>query len=277
MVATHCQPIAIGTGECTVPAVPGDAWIGVPGGTKRAVIFIMHGFNGYGTDPPVLAPVDNTYAMFAYYIATLANSLVSAGFVVVMPREVGDFKTSQAQYEAVRSDLTNDPAGLKGTRHAVTIGNYASHLRAWAKRAYPGLPLVVGGMSWGGMTTLRMVKLFPSYWAGYYAHHPAIVISKINPVLVDYSAFSPSGLDIAATDFNAINIPGWFGWGTADSFIDYPNSGDTLTPAIYNAAHTAGMPVTSSARATGHVLDATDAANILSWAGATPNSGQLPF
>lgn len=291
---THCLPNngTLGTDECPVPPVPGTTPIYTPsnplteagagpGGTPRAVIWNHHGLSAAGLTPPMQPPADVITDGIGGNFATLTNDWTAAGFVVVsMPQELGDFIANQTQDLSIYNDIENDPNTVKGTRHAEGIGHHADHWYLWTKKNYPGLPIVCFGMSWGGMYTLQMVTQRPQYFKGYGIHHPVSVPGKLHP------SFGPNlstitfttGLDVPSTALNNITYPGYIGWGTSDFAVDYPNSGDLLTPAIYSSASgSSGTHVTSNSQAEAHVMSSTDVSAVMAWFGTTANSGQLPF
>lgn len=279
MVAkSHCQPSTLGTGECTPPAVPGNSYLGTPSGTPRAVVFLFHGLDSWGLNSSTSPPADVTSALFGNTLfATLSADLVTAGFQVVWPMQVGDCKGTATQGNSLIADLSNDPNATKGVRHAAAIDHHVDHLHSWGLRKWPGLPQVAWGMSWGGRYALQAAINKTKYFAAYGAHHPLTVISALNPAIYNLSAYTSSGLDIASTALNNIAIPGYLGWGTNDNIIDYPNSGDNTTRALYTAAHGAGAPVTSNSQPENHCLSSADVTAIMQWFGSSPGSGQLPF
>jgi hypothetical protein len=106
-------------------------------------------------------------------------------------------------------------------------------------------------------------------------------MNNFSPVFsspVNFTGLACNGINLASSLLNSVTVPGLLGWGTADTVVDYPNSRDLLTPALYAAALAAGSPVSPNADGTGnatgynggggaenHVLSTADVGIITGW------------
>ena len=259
-----------------VPSVPLNAPILIgSGGSKRGIVVYCHGL-----DKPATHPI----AIPGGAVGTLASSLRTDGWTVLyatLPCEYQD-AVYGSQDLALYFDVNND-AG-HGSRQLNTILHWWDHVVLWIKATYGDWPILLVGTSWGGFVLLSVALYRTSTIIGYAPIHPISVLSKINP---GTEVANSSGMDIGTSGLNAMGN-GWSGnnpyglltWGTIDTTVDYPNSGDTLTPAIYTSASGAGLNVlancngagagsTSGGTPEGHPVSNNDAATVLSWVTAT--------
>ena len=274
MPNTHCLPSgSLGTGEVGVPIVPGNASILTPSGSKRGIAVFCHGM---GTTPLALPPV-NTGGFL-----TLANDLKADGWIVLYAIEPGDGYLN-GQAAAVNNDLFNDSGGGDGARHQACILHWWDHVVNWINLTYGNWPTVIVGYSWGGMHALSVAIKRTSTIMAYVGHHPVSNPSLLNPSVggFTWSMLNTTGINVGASGLNALPNgqlgsvpPGLLGWGTIDTIIDYPQSGDLLTPAIYSAANGASQPVSPNCNGTGnssggtpeaHVMTAADISIITGW------------
>lgn len=238
-------------------------------GSRRGVVVYPAGLGDFVLPFPQPL-VDVTTGFLPVYALTLTEALVAQGWAVIgYPIAVGTGIGNLTQAQAIIADLANDPAGTKGTRFKTNVRRWMDHMTTRINEDFPaGFPTVWFGFSWGAWTALQAILYNPpgSNIVAYGAHHPPLQMNHIATSIMDLTAYSSgTALDIASTALNAINKPGYLGWGTVDNLVDAPDSGDLLTPALYAAASGAGMPVTSNARPTNHLLDATDSAAIVTW------------
>ena len=281
-VDTHCLPTgSLGSGQCGVPVVPGTAQILIPAGSKRGVVVLCHGFQtSVATNPPVL---DNG----SFRFLDLADNLQSDGWVVIYPIEVGDARPTISQLQAVYNDVSVDAGD--GSRQQSDIERWWDHMVLWVQATYGNWPIAVVGASWGGMAALTVATKKTSTITAYCAHHPVSILSKLVPNLggstVDFTGLTTTGIDQGSTALNALGNgqqgsvpPGLLGWGTIDTVVDYPQSGDLLTPAIFTAATGVSQPVSPNCNGTGnssggtpeaHVMNAADVTIITNWFTAT--------
>lgn len=118
------------------------------------------------------------------------------------------------------------------------------------------------------MAALQVAINRTSTILAYGAHHPVSVLSKLNVSDLAGNLFynlpnGSAGMDVGSTALNAISINGYLGWGTLDGGLDYPNSGDLLTPAIWTAANGAGQPVKPNCNASGNSSGGTPEAHVM--------------
>jgi dienelactone hydrolase len=268
MVDTHCLPTgSLGAGENPVPSVPGNATILTPSGLKRGVVVLLHGINQTGI-PSVLPPPLQNYSG-PWDWSTLADDLQNDGWVVVFPQEVGDPTNAASQGQAIQADISNDSG--HGARCLAANLHWWDHVVDWINSTYGPWPIVVVGGSWGGWISLVVAINRSSTLTGYCAHHPASNPSLLNPAIVPggWSSLNTTGMNVGSAALNAVSVPGLLGWGTSDTMVDYPQTGDTLTPAIYSAANGAGAPVTSNQQSEGHIMGPSDVTAITGWFTAT--------
>jgi dienelactone hydrolase len=263
---THCLPSgSLGTGENPVPAVPANATVLTPGGNKRGVVVLLHGLSETG-EPSVLPPPLIDYPG-PWVFLTLAQELQNDGWVVAFPQEVADPANTDSQGQAIQIDIANDAGN--GARLLAANLHWWDHVVEWIADAYGPWPIVVVGGSWGGWIALEVAINRAATLTGYCAHHPVSNPSLLNPSVVpgDWSDLDTTGMNVGPDGLDGVHIPGLLGWGTADTIIDYPQAGDTLTPAIYTSASGAGAPVTANEQAEGHIMGADDITAITSWFG----------
>jgi hypothetical protein len=239
----------------------------------------MHGFQTLVQPVPFPAPTDTTVFLPTYF-ATLAADLVTDGWVVIWPLLPGDGVGNLSQVQAVYNDIASDPG--RGERHLNCRLRWWDHAVPWIYANYgPTWPIVPIGFSDGGMIVLQIASQRQSTIAAYCAHHPGINPANFNPAFtspVNFGSIDTSGLVVPTNALNSVTVPGMLGWGTVDTAVDYPNSGDLLTPALYSAALGAGAPVSPNADGTGnaighaggsgsenHVLSTNDVTQIRSW------------
>lgn len=259
-----------------VPSVPGAAPILTgTGGSKRGVVVYCHGL-----DNPAAHPI----AIPSGAVNTLVSSLQADGWNVLyatIPCEYQD-AVYGSQGAALYFDVNNDSG--HGTRQQNTILTWWDHIVLWVNKTYGNWPIMLVSTSWGGFVTMTVVIHRTSSIVAYAPIHPVSVLSKLNP---GTEVSNSSGMDIASTGLNAVGN-GWSGtnplglltWGTIDTTVDYPNSGDLLTPAITAAAAGAGQNVmpncngsgagnSSGGTPEGHPVSNNDATSVQAWVTAT--------
>jgi hypothetical protein len=250
-----------------------NAGVGVPatGTTKGIMLWLAGGEFGYAACPPVLA---DTGGILPSRALTLCNTIAATGWDVMCPFTPGNAWSPNGALGLLYFDVNTDSG--HGTRALATYLAWWDTLYLALRRTVSAtLPIVPAGFSLNGFLTLLIAANRASDIAGYVAHHPSSVLSDINPDVTPgytFSTLNSTGINVGASALNSVAVPGLLGWGSADSIIDYPNSGDLLTPAMYSAAHTAGASVSPNCDGTGtasagsptenHVLtSSTDNAN----------------
>jgi dienelactone hydrolase len=265
MPDTHCLPTgSLGTSQSNVPQVPAGATVLTPSGSKRGVVVLLHGLGQLGS-PSVLPPVLQNFTG-PWDFLTLADDLQTDSWIVLFATQVGDAMDVASQTQAVYNDVTNDTGN--GSRLLATTLAWWDHVVLWVKATYGDWPIVVVGGSWGGWHALQLAINRAATLTAYCAHHPASVLSDLNPSVVSpsFASVNTTGLNVGATALNNVSIPGLLGWGTSDNVVGAsPWTSDTLTPAIYSAASGAGAPVTSNSQAEAHVMGSADVTVITGW------------
>lgn len=237
-----------------------------------------------GTLQPFPQPPSDVNLGFGFtaLYATLATAIQGQGWYVIgQPLTVGQGLASLGQNAAVKADLDNDPNGsgsAVGTRFLQNQQRWYDHWDVVMQEDFPAnMPRVDFGFSWGGWAAMQSALYSHPQGANivaYGAHHPASKMSYLNTSVVNLTAYPTTAMDVGAAAFQAVNKPGYFGWGTIDNLVDEPDGGDLLTPAIYTAAHGAGMPVSPNCNGTGnssggtpqtHSLTSTDVTVITTW------------
>jgi hypothetical protein len=231
----------------------------------------MHGI-GTVTSEPVEIP-DSKDVGFSYDFLGLSNALVADGWATIYPALVGDVR-SAGQAASIESDWATDPSGT-GAHYVELVLAWWDHVVSYARRTIGyNCPIVPIGFSLGAWHALQVAINKASTIVAYAAAHPAL---QWEPIF-NQAAGSLSSLDLASSALNGVTIPGWLGWGTADTTVDPAHSGDTFTPAMYAAALAAGAPVTPNCNGTCassggtpevHIFTSTDRACITSWMTAT--------
>jgi hypothetical protein len=259
-----------------IPFVPGNAPILTATGSKRGIVVYCHGL-----DNPAAHPI----AIPGGAVGTLTTGLQTDGWNVLyatIPCEYQD-AVFGSQGAALFFDVNND-AGFGSRQLNSTILPWWDHVVLWIKATYGNWPILLVGTSWGGYVNMAVAIGRTSTIIGYAPIHPISVLSKISP---GTSVANSSGLDISNTGLNGIgngfsgnNPYGLLTWGTTDTTVDFPNSGDLLTPAIASSAAGAGQNVlpncngsgagnSSGGTPEGHPVSVNDANSVLAWVTAT--------
>lgn len=250
-MATHCLPSGgLGTAEVGVPRIDEpDQLVKPAAGTRRGIAVMLHGIQN--PEPP------NAYNATVPAWETFANSLAADNRRVFAPLEPGDGYPSN-QLVAVTFDFAADPSG-NCSRLFNNVLRWWDHYRIWLTRNYPGDPVLLCGLSWGGWHALQIARHRPADIAGVAVMVPVTVLSDVTTF--GWNAFNTTGADTNDNQLDAITCPAWIGWGTTDTTV-----GNTHTQAIANNAIAAGRTITTRAAAHGHTIDAADAAAMAAWA-----------
>lgn len=228
MPNTHCLPSgSLGTGELADPNI-GSAYMtsmipsgGLGHGNIRGVIVYCHGL--ILTQAPVPYPIpSSTVGGSSNDILAFANSVVADGWIFIGPSYQEDFFLGPACL-GVNLDLDNDTGN--GSRYLASTLRWWDHVLQFIRVTYGGLiPVVPMGFSWGAMRTLQIASNNTGSCLGYIAHCPATLLSNAAQNFTtpaDFNNISTSGIDLSATQLNAVSIPGIVGFGTSDPAVGY--------------------------------------------------------
>lgn len=195
-VLTHCitdDPLSNGELRANL-SFPGGIAPLVPGGSKRGVVIFCHGL---GTGPQSLpVPLSGTSV-------TLANDLVADGWVVLAPAELGDSYTGQIQSNGIVNDFTND-AG-HGSRWQNNNGLWLDGGLVYVNEEFGNWPIVMIGISWGGLLALQAATKRTSSITAYCAHVAAMLPWTINGVTAFQGA--PNLNFTLASSMNGLTLP----------------------------------------------------------------------
>lgn len=255
MVTTHCDPAgSVNPPTTCKPAGPNFGNGVAATGTLKGVAVWLHGGNISTAAPSFPVPLADTGGLLPVRALTLANTIAATGWQWVNPVQPGDGFSPGGGIQIIYNDINGDTG--HGSRLIATIGEWWDHVVWWIqKNISASVPIVPVGLSWGGFLAMHIAISRTSTIGGYVATHPASILTKTNPSFtspVTFSNTTTTGADIGSTALNGVtSIPGMLGWGSADVATDYPNGGDSLTPAIYTAASGAGAPVSPNCDGTG--------------------------
>lgn len=243
--ALHCgQP-----GEPPVTIRPAgmlfnNTGINPPSGTPRGVMVFIGGLSGPTNDGQVPGPLGDSVSFgLGGRFLTLANTIAALGWYVLNPVACGFAYRPGGANQIIYNDLNTDSSG-HGSRLAGTYAEWWDHVVWWIQRNVSStLPIVPVGMSMGGFTTLQIALQRTSTIAGFVAHHPLSVLSNLNPTYsapLNWTGLNTTGANVTSVA-SLITIPAMLGWGSIDTAIDYPNSGDLTTPALYTGRGSASV------------------------------------
>jgi hypothetical protein len=227
----------------------------VPGGSKRGVVILGHGIFPTATTFPY--PIQNIVG--AQFLA-LANALVADGWVCIMPPYQEDLSHpatfNDSPSYGIQLDITNDTGN--GARYQASTLHWWDHVVNFIQTTYGAWPLVPFGVSWGGWRMLTVAINRTSQIIAYGCHCPVTILTHLAAAFTtpaNWTGLTTTGADVISTALNGITgPPGFIGWSTTDVAV-----GTTDPPALYNAAHGAGAPVTFLTDSTNnHGLYATD-------------------
>jgi hypothetical protein len=198
---SHC-PITLATGQMPVPNFPGAPGTAfVPSGAKRGVVVLLHGISDtVGNFPETISDVGG-FLPLSYQ--TLAENLQADGWVVVWPQEIGDnYITTQTAgwWEDCDNDTTN------GARLVTDMGLWWDHAVDYVNTVYPGCPIVIGGVSIGGYSSLEMAIHKTSTLAGYFCQVPATLIWCVQAITPSFSV-DPVTLGVLDSSMNGLTLP----------------------------------------------------------------------
>jgi hypothetical protein len=253
---THCWPNGSANPPTTViPAGLNLATNIAPTGTLKGVMVYLHGGSTVGTIGFFPFGIADGGGFLPIRALTLANTIAATGWRVIAPIMPADAYSPGGGLQLIYNDINGD-AG-HGSRLVATHLEWWDHI-VWyiQKNISASVPIVPVGLSWGGYVTMQVAIGRTSTIGGYVSHHGASILADTNPVYtpnVIFSNTTTTGADVTSSALNGItSIPGLLGWGSADQAVGAsPWTGDTLTPAIYAAAHTAGATVSPNCDGTG--------------------------
>ena len=159
--------------------VPGGAAVTGPApGSRRGILVWLPGL-GVATPASIPQPVVNNSNLNE--VSTMFQTLNNDGWLTVYLQGVGyDYLTNQAL--GIQNLLNNDAA--HGTLYLNAVLHWWDHVVKWIQATYgTSLPIVVGGISWGGWTALTVAANKTSTIAGYCVQVPVTLMWTINPVL----------------------------------------------------------------------------------------------
>jgi len=263
MTVTHCLPSgSAAASQIQVPGINIGSVIAQTG-TLKGVLVYLHGMQaGAGAGFP--EELYNTDVLLPNWNLLLCQTIAATGWYVIAPSEPGDGYAVGGQNVALYDDIGADSG--HGTRLVGTTLEWWDHMVLFIQRTISAsVPIVPVGFSWGGWNALQIAIGRTSTIAGYVAHHPASIVSDLNPawVLETFSDITTTGADVTSSALNGVtSVPGLLGWGSVDEVVGpSPWTADTLTPAIYSAAHGAGAPVTPNCDGTGTTSAGSPAEN----------------
>lgn len=264
-VGTHCLPSgSLQNHQVGVPQFPGMAPITAPSsGGIRGVVVELHGIHNAPQSP-----------VWSSGSLGDAGTLAADGWVVIHAITPGD-DHPLGQGVSLFFDVQSDSG--HGSRHANTYGLWWDHVVRGIDSLYgAGIPKVVHGFSWGGLGALQVAIQRTSTIVAYLAHHPVSNLSLLTNPSPVFTSLTATGIIVPSTGLNALGVnsqgnpcPGLLGWGTIDTIVDNPQSGDNLTPAIYAAALAAGQPVSPNCNGSGASSGGTPEAHVVSTADKT--------
>jgi len=213
----------------------------------------LHGLNVPGAAFP--EPITDSVSIIGPWRGlTLSNTIAATGWRVIAPVMPGDGWSPGSGSGLIYNDLAGD---TDGSRFKATCLEFWDHQVWWIQTNISAtVPIVPVGGSFGGLIAFLIAINRTSTIAGYVCHHPISTFLQFNPLFspnVNYTGLNTTAIDITSTALNGItSIPGLLCWGSADIAVGAsPWTSDTLTPAIYSAAHGAGAPVTPNCDGTG--------------------------
>jgi hypothetical protein len=218
---------------------------------------MMTGLSIVPLNPPI-AIADGTTTKFL----TLSNLLVADGWVVLMVSfnefallhgASGSAAGNSAQY--IQNDISNDAGN--GARLLAGNLHWWDHVFQFIYKTYGHWPIVPLGVSWGGWHSYIAAINRTAQIIAYASMCGVSILSHVATAATgtaNWTALTTTGADITSSALNGVSIPGWIGYSSTDTVV-----GTTDPAALYNAAHTAGAPVTNLSDTTnGHGLFGTD-------------------
>jgi dienelactone hydrolase len=253
MVNTHCLTSgALGSNELPCPGINGvNNKELIPAGSKRGVVVLMHGLDIVRIDPP--------YTLSGAFL-TFAQGLQTDGWVVIVPpfpEDLFDSLPTQGLWNDVNADAGH------GSRYLATTLHWWDHIIAYIQTKWGNWPVVPFGLSWGGWHAHAVAKNKLSTIKAFGTHEAVTTLSAVPlsfTTPVNFTSISTAGLDTAATDLNAVNVPGIIGWGTNDTVV-----GSSALSTLRSTAAAAGAPITSNATTDTHGWVAGDTTTYTSW------------
>lgn len=225
MVATHCRPAPLGTGELSVPNVKGTVTVSDPGsGSRRGIVVFIHGI-GVASVPVVPQPVPNSGSAGSYLrYGDFETAVVADNWVYVYVAVQEDFYQGGNNITGVFADVSND-SGF-GSRYLASSLHLWDHIQTDLIVPNYGAnrPVIVAGQSFGGLKALQIAanqstRPVPCNLIGYIAHTPSTVMEALDEF--NYGTLNWSGLDLSPTYMNAVTIPGNIGYGTNDALVGW--------------------------------------------------------
>lgn len=258
MPTTHCLPSGSPRASNTLNVQGVVYGSNIPAGITQVgiAVYIAGLYLGNPINyPPPLG--DSTTPPFEFRVLSMANALAAIGWQVLAPAPpgYGYMGGVGGNGQLCFSDINGDAGN--GSRMKATYLEWWDHVHADIRKNISATqPIAVIGGSGGGYVALQIALNRASDIVGYVAHHPVSMWSDLSPTFsspLNFTTLTSTGADVTSSGLNGVtSIPGLLGWGSVDAVVGAsPWTADTLTPAIYSAAHGAGAPVSPNCDGTG--------------------------